>query len=103
MLNDEVFIALVEAIEAEGGELIPETHVGTPVFYETTDPNGRTIKREKKTAGCGAETVVHIPYGMEDVESTDGNTAVGAKGMMRACLICDGVHRWPRYAHVVAG
>lgn len=90
-MNDDRFIALVERIEADGGELLLETHVAMPIIYEIPKKRGNgTRKVEVMGAGCGHEALFAIPY-----DVGDGDTLTQSK--VKLCAICDGLDLTPRF------
>lgn len=89
-MQDDLLIQMVEAVEAQGGELLPETHYPYPIIYKIPRPNGRPPKAsEIQSTGCGHAVMFRIPYETED-ESTE-------VGQIKACAICDGAALWPRF------
>ena len=111
MLNEDLIIALIDAIEHEGGELVPETHLGMPLRYEIDGKHGRKAVKDTETAGCGAETVVTIPYipaffsagpppGKGKLNREIFENLNDEQRATKVCLVCDRVDLWPRYANV---
>lgn len=102
MLNDDIFDALVDEIERDGGELFPEAHVGMPLIYEVDGQHGRKVKRNAETAGCGASALVRIPYtpAFLKVNGLMVDNINGEQQFSTNCIICDRVYLWPRFAHL---
>lgn len=106
-MNEDNFIALVEAVEAAGGELIPETHVGEEIKYVYKDKRGRKVVNTTTTAACNSEMLVELPYEPVIYErNAEGRITdvkdVGAPEPARFCLWDDRMDLWPRFAEAVA-
>jgi len=98
-VNEDRFIEIVEAVEALGGELLPETHVGVTIPYEIKGAHGRKIKKPLDTAGCGAEALVEIPHERVYYRGKDGKIATGPTEVVpaRYCILDDMMYLWPRF------
>jgi hypothetical protein len=101
MLDDDIFIKLVEAVENEGGELLVETHHPDPHYYET--PNGADVSIEG--CGCGQDSLLRVAYDdhqpdRKGVEPSGGDVIARH---IKVCAIDDRMDLWPRYAKKVYG
>lgn len=88
--SDDRFIKVVEAVEAEGGQLLTKAHVAPALKYEIQDSNNRKRVIEVPGAGCGHEALLNIPY-----DASTGNTKVD--GEIVLCAICDLLDLTPRF------
>lgn len=103
-MQDDIFIKLVEAVEAEGGELLAQTHFPTPFVYVHEDARGRRREAPVEGTGCGQDTLLKIGYDdhFPDKEGQDtGDTVVRRHATF--CAIDDMMQLWPRYATQVFG
>jgi hypothetical protein len=98
MQEEDTFIRLVEAVEAQGGELLPETHHPTPFVYKIEGPNGRSKSVEVEGTGCGEDTLLRIPYEDHKPDKQGVESPDGAVHDIKVCAIDDLVHLWPRFA-----
>lgn len=101
MLNEDEFITIVEAVEAAGGELIPETHVGYEIDYTINGPHGRKAKKPAMTTGCGTEALVEFDHVKQFMRGEDGKLVEmddPAPTKARFCIVCDRLDLWPRFA-----
>lgn len=103
--NEDTFISIVEAVEAMGGELLPETHLGVPITYTIEGPHGRKVKRETTTSACGAEALIELPgrrnlrregKKLVEIPEDEQNDQMG-----RFCIVCDRLDLWPIFAKAV--
>jgi|SRR3954468_3618121 hypothetical protein len=105
MLSEENIIRIIEAVESEGGELVPETHIGEELVYEISGPHGRKVKKPTTTTACGAETLIELPVRREFCRDGDKLVALSPEEQYdtlgRFCIICDSLDLWPRFAKVV--
>lgn len=103
-MQDEIFIKLVEAVEAEGGELVAQTHFPSTFVYEHEDARGRTRSSPVEGAGCGQDALLRIGYD-DHAPDKDGNDTGDTVTRRHAtfCAIDDLMHLWPRYATQVFG
>lgn len=105
MLSEENIIRIIEAVELDGGELIPETHMGIEIPYVIEGPHGRKVKRPAPTTGCGAETLIELPVRRDTrregkkLAQIPENEQYDQRG--RFCIVCDRLDLWPRFAGVV--
>lgn len=91
-MKDSTFIALCDAVEDQGGELLTETHWPETLIYETKNSKGRKRTEEAESTGCGRETLFDVPY---EMYSTDDTVE---EGMIKVCAIDDMMDLWPRFA-----
>lgn len=82
------FFKLVDAVEDQGGKLLPEIHEN--VYH--TQFCGDKIKGEE-VVYCGEEALLEIPY-----EGTDRNGVELGVQPIKVCAVDDMVGRWPRFA-----
>jgi hypothetical protein len=104
-VNEDRFIEIVEAVEALGGELLPETHVGVEIPYEIKGTHGRKTKKPLATTGCGAEALVEIPYApaiardpsnpKKILDLPEGQRLDPVPA--RFCILDDMMYLWPRF------
>ena len=94
MLNDDVFVRLVEAVEADGGELCAETHFPTLLAYE--NDKGQDVPVE--STGCGLDMLLLVPYEdhQPNKDGVEADTVVPRS--LKVCALDDRVDLWPRFA-----
>lgn len=103
-MQDDIFIKLVEAVEAEGGELLARTHFPTPIIYIHEDARGRRRQAPVDGTGCGQDALLKIGWDdhRPDREGNPtGNVVIRRQGTF--CAIDDMMQLWPRYATQVFG
>lgn len=99
-MPEDIFIRLVEAVEEQGGELLPRTHYGEAITY-LTDENGRKKRSEAQTAGCGLESVLAVPYDCYEIDKDGQEQGLPTLKNAVVCAVDDAVHLWPRFAGVI--
>lgn len=83
--------ALAEAIEQQGGMLLPEPCLGGRIDYEL--PQKEAVPDDPSTrCACGNETRAVIPY-----ESIEFDKPQSGTELVSVCAVCDGVGAWPRF------
>lgn len=100
MNDDDIFIRLVEAVEEQGGELLPETHHPEMHTYYTPQPNGRTRRDEVPGGGCGFEALMSVPYDKVEIARDGTESGAPEQAFVTACAVDDCLHMWPRFMHV---
>lgn len=90
----EEFDRLTDAVEEQGGTLLPEICESKDIEYRKKDGYARNKIERDVTQGCGHEAIFVSTY---EPEKNSGEKT----GFVRACAVCDGVGAWPRYAHIL--
>ena len=88
------FQRLCEAVEEQGGALLPEACEPQDIVFTLNDGYIRNKTEKKVTQGCGHESMLVTAY----------QTEPGAKenvNFVRSCAVCDSMGAWPRYEHVL--
>lgn len=101
-MQEDIFIKLVEAVESQGGELLPETHHPTPFVYKAEGPGGRVKAIEVEGTGCGEDALLRIPYEDHRPNKEGVESNLVEIHDIKVCAIDDLVHLWPRFAKGVA-
>ena len=108
---DNDFISLLEEVERQGGELLPETCLPGEYVITISKKGGGVKKRKVLTTGCGNEHRLEIPYDpstpvavpqtptAEDPEpKAKRHAGDHGLGKVIVCATDDAVDRWPRFA-----
>lgn len=101
-MQEDIFIKLVEVVEAQGGELLPETHHPTPFVYKIQGDHGRVKPVEVNGTGCGEDALLRIPYDDHHPNKEGVEDAAPDRRDIKVCAIDDLVHLWPRFAKEIA-
>jgi len=107
------YVALCNAIEAEGGNLPPEPCSGHVFRLKQPDPSGKMVWKCFSTVHCDESALADVPYDpklhvrLMDDEDSDVCIVehVGEKldkGMVRVCAVDDAIGLWPRFQGVVS-
>lgn len=93
--SDDQLMALIEAIEVDGGALmVDDVCQGDTIEYRAQ----KTAKAVKvKTCNCGEHNIVVLPY--EKQLTASGNAG---QDFARLCLVCDSIGYWPKYKHIMS-
>lgn len=91
-MHDDIFMDLVEAVEAQGGELLAEAHTPDVLEYEIKGKRGRVKKESILGAGCDQETLLRFPYERE----AKGETV--EMDVITLCAVDDRMDLMPRFA-----
>jgi hypothetical protein len=111
----DTFINLLEEVERQGGELLPETCLPSEYIITVNKPHGGVKKRKVLTTGCGKEMRLEIPYdpsakvtvpGVATRQSPNPEPVAHdgdhGQGTVIVCAEDDGVHFWPRFEKSVS-
>lgn len=108
--DGDSFISLLEEVERQGGEHLPETCLPQEYVITINKRGGGVKKRKVFTTGCGKELRLSIPYDPgapvlipvtptaanpdPEPERRDGDHGAGR---LIVCAEDDAVDRWPRF------
>jgi hypothetical protein len=96
------YAAIKVAVVEDGGVLMEnDSCVGTPLEYsEPIEATGKEKKYTSSTQSCGTASIVVFPYepGGENIKEQLKRGA----GLVRICLVCDDVGRWPKYQKLMS-
>lgn len=95
-IDPEEFLALMAAVEAGGGQLLPDLCEPTKLRLEQPTAAGEMRPKDIFTTGCGDESRFVIPYDVPAGREGKRQRKHGA-GFVTACAYDDRMDLWPRF------
>lgn len=94
--HNERFARLMEAVEDQGGELMPGSCRPRTIVYQKDKDHVKVSQGNSKTTGCNLERRFLVPDLMYVEEVGDAKTTT-------ACMLDDRMDLWPRFADAIYG
>lgn len=97
MLDPDDMLALIERVEAQGGEQASGRCQPSKFSLKMQGPDGVERSKDFLTTGCGNESRFLVPYTKPDKALAGNATAKGAEGTVVVCANDDRMDLWSRF------